>query len=197
MKRGYACSRHSGGQTCITTLTRTTVPTVTCESGISAHFEYVTIPYVVADSGTFQIISTFTVFAPLFQLHHQASDLPSTTETATDPSANDLISSLLSQTPPLQALPTQSSSGQGLSVGAQAGIGCGVAFGIIILGTIAFCLFRSRRQKAGQEMKFPIGSQTQAPMISMGTRPSREAVELDGNYRFNQEPYQQSTRPFS
>ncbi|KAF3064836.1 hypothetical protein GL218_01615 [Daldinia childiae] len=180
---GYACSRHSEGQTCITTLTSTTFPTVTCESGTSAHFEYVTIPYIAAGVSTTQVISTFTVLAPLFQLNHQASDLPSTTDKAADSSIVSATSASLSQTSPQQALPTQSSSTQGLSTGAQAGIGCGVALGIIILGVIAFCLFRSRRRKIGptelesteQETKFPIEFHEQAPA----------AVELDGNWTPN------------
>ncbi|KAI0847968.1 hypothetical protein F5Y00DRAFT_108534 [Daldinia vernicosa] len=204
---GYACSRNAAGQTCITTLTSTTVPTVTCESGTSAHFEYVTIPYAAADVSTIQVISTFTVFAPLFQLNHQASDFPSTTNKATVPSTSGAISLSPAQTSPLQALPTQSSSAQGLSAGAQAGIGCGVALGIILLGTIAFCLFRSRRRRVGphpielqsaeQEMKFPIEFHAQAPAVPMGTRPTREAAELDGSYGINQGFYQPLTRPFS
>lgn len=204
---GYACSRYPAGQTCITTLTSTTVPTVTCESGTSAHFEYVTIPYAAADVSTIQVISTFTVFAPLFQLNHQASDLSSTTNKAADTSISSAISSSPSQTSPIQALPTQSSSAQGLSAGAQAGIGCGVALGIILLGTIAFCLFRSRRRKIGpqpielqsaeQEMRFPIGFYAQARVVPMGTRPIREAVELDGNYGINQGICRPLARPFS
>ncbi|KAI1661549.1 hypothetical protein F4813DRAFT_385230 [Daldinia decipiens] len=192
---GYACSRHAAGHTCITTLTSTTVPTVTCESGTSAHFEYVTIPYAAVDVSTIHVISTFTVFAPLFQLNHQASDLPSTTDKAADSSISSAISSPPSQMSTIQALPTQSSSAQGLSAGAQAGIGFGVALGIILLGIIAFCLFRSRRRKigpqpielqgVGQEIKFPIGFYAQAPV-----------VELEGNYGINQGSHQTSTRPF-
>ncbi|KAI1484186.1 hypothetical protein F4774DRAFT_416169 [Daldinia eschscholtzii] len=145
---GYGCSRHAAGQTCITTLTSTTVPTVTCESGTSAHFEYVSIPYAVADVSTMKIISTFTVLAPLFQLNYQASDLPSTTEEAIRTSTNSIASTSTLQGLPPQTSPAEASNRPpGLSTGAQAAIGCGITLGIIISVTIAFFLFRSKRRK--------------------------------------------------
>ncbi|KAI1808426.1 hypothetical protein F4811DRAFT_238397 [Daldinia bambusicola] len=154
---GYACSRHNRGQTCITTLTSTTVPTVTCESGTSAHFEYVTIPYAAVDASSVHVISTFTVYAPLFQLNHQASDLPSITEeiigtsTTTTSSTTSTTSTISIEISPPPTPPTESSNRSGLSAGAQAAIGCGVALSIIISLTIAFFVFRSRRRKVDSQ----------------------------------------------
>ncbi|KAI1464674.1 uncharacterized protein F4812DRAFT_150151 [Daldinia caldariorum] len=170
---GYACSRHDSGQTCITTLTSTTVPTVTCESGTSAHFEYVTIPYAAVDASFVHVISTFTVYAPLFQLNHQATDLPSITEeaigTSTSSSSTTSTTSTMSiQMFPPPTSPTESSNRPGLSAGVQAAIGCGVAFGIIISLTIAFFVFRSRRRKADSQ---PIELQSD----------ERKLNELQGN----------------
>ncbi|KAI1378146.1 hypothetical protein F4677DRAFT_414519 [Hypoxylon crocopeplum] len=141
---GYTCYQGGYGQTCSAVLTSTTVPTVTCESGTSAHFQYLTIPFAVAAADSAEIISTFTAYAPLFQLVDEVS---STFSSGSSPLTSSLsISSSASVSPPAEVLPTGSASAQGLSTGAKAGIGCGVGLGVILFGTMAFFLFRSRRQ---------------------------------------------------
>ncbi|KAI2622391.1 hypothetical protein GGR54DRAFT_62049 [Hypoxylon sp. NC1633] len=158
---GYSCYRGRGDQTCLGMLTSTTVPTVTCESGTSANFEYLTIPFAVplaTDSA--EIISTFRAFAPLYQLIDTVSTTLSSdsSSSASSRSTGSLTSASSSQAIPTtasdsssHASPTDSTSVQGLSTGGKAGIGCGAGLGVIILGTAAFCLFRrSRRRKNGE-----------------------------------------------
>ncbi|KAI8963912.1 hypothetical protein F5Y11DRAFT_345988 [Daldinia sp. FL1419] len=107
---------------------------------------------------------------------------------------------------PLQAQPTQSPSTQGLSTGAQVGIGCGVALGAILLGTIAFYLFRSRKRKATsqaielqggeQRTKFSAGLQGQIPILPTGIRPTGAVVELESDRGIDHRSYELSNGHF-
>ncbi|KAI2621238.1 hypothetical protein GGR54DRAFT_639371 [Hypoxylon sp. NC1633] len=134
---GYDCYHGGHGQTCFALLTSTTIPTVTCESGTSAHFQYLTLPHAAA-SDIARTISTYSAYAPLFQL---VDEISSTLSSDSSSSTSSLPSSPASS--------TGSSAAQGLSTGAKAGIGCGVAFGVILLGTAAFFLFRRRMKRNG------------------------------------------------
>ncbi|KAI1102637.1 hypothetical protein F4804DRAFT_334129 [Jackrogersella minutella] len=146
---GYACIKNNFGQTCITVMTSTIVPTATCESWTSAQFQDLAIPYTIIGDDGLETISDFTAYAPLFQLNHQVSDLLTTTETTVTSSDDNVRTSpvSISSTSALQTSPTEPPREQGLSTGARVGIGCGVPLGIIILGAIAFCLFRSQRRR--------------------------------------------------
>lgn len=161
--RGFTC--YNPSQTCVAVLTSTMVPTVTCESGTSADFSYMTIPYAVMLTDTASIISTFRVYAPLLQLNYQSSDLPAS---ATGPSSTDSTDVVLtgrpSSTTIASATPQPTSQSQGLAVGARAGIGVGVAGGVILLALIAFLVIRRRRRRAAplsnhqpvQKAKLPV-----------------------------------------
>ncbi len=102
------------------------------------------------------------LFAPMFQLNYQSSDLESSST-----SSPEIHSSIPTLTTPVgetsdtnssaspassSTLPT-SESQSGLSTGAMAGIGVGAALGGIFLGTLAVLLFlRRRKRRAAQEL---------------------------------------------
>ncbi|KAI2639727.1 hypothetical protein GGS26DRAFT_281364 [Hypomontagnella submonticulosa] len=186
-------------------MTSASLPTVTCDAGTSAQFEFLTIPFAVPISNSAKIISTFTAYAPLFQLNHRASDLPATaqgvTSTGTSPTSSTTTSDTASTTS-LQTSPTSSPESQGLSVGAQAGIGVGVALGVILLGVGAFLMYRSRKRRAAYELGGPLPLskkdetipiaelQSHGPMMNMGVGAQREVAELEDPHGFYPRPYQ-------
>ncbi|OTB08614.1 hypothetical protein M426DRAFT_262105 [Hypoxylon sp. CI-4A] len=103
-----------------------------------SHLGYLTLPH----PGSPDIVESFKAFAPLFQLKYQPSDLPSTTKESITTSSND--GAVASTSSPQTSAAHQQV--QHLSSGAWAGIGCGIALGIILLGTTVFFLIRSKRR---------------------------------------------------
>ncbi|KAI1395036.1 hypothetical protein F4819DRAFT_506218 [Hypoxylon fuscum] len=178
---GYTCSLSNGGygQTCTAQLTSTSVPTVTCESGTSAQFEWLTIPYAVATTDSVEIVSTFIAYAPLFQLNNKIADPSSFSSTSSSSGPSSLPSTPISLATSVSSPngPSESSlPRQGLSTGAQAGIGCGVGLGAILIGAVAFCLFRSRRRNRGEtEIKHEPAAATQM-------RVDRYPAELEAHH---------------
>jgi hypothetical protein len=61
------------GQTCVTTLHSATFSTVQCASGVLTNFAAATVPRTAANN---QVLSSYVLFAPLYQLNYQQSDLP-------------------------------------------------------------------------------------------------------------------------
>lgn len=143
--RGFTCK--SGEQTCVAQLTSATVATVTCESGTSAHFSHLTIPFAVELTDTASIISTFVMYAPLFQLNYQSSDLPpSPTTTSSSRTGNNIATTRSSSSGGGGATLASSVPVQGPSpVGTLIGIGVGVAGGVVVLALIGFWVIRARR----------------------------------------------------
>ncbi|KAI4870763.1 hypothetical protein F4820DRAFT_143955 [Hypoxylon rubiginosum] len=215
---GYTCAHDVYSvQTCSMMLTSSadTIPTVTCESGTSADLGYITVPLVITTGVEFATtINTFTALAPLFQLVHQISTSPSDTSSPTSSAASAPPRQSVSSSQPVsssrpvsspQASSTSSSQIQGLSPGASAGIGCGVGLGVILLGAVAFCVFRSRRRKAesSETKTTELPAYTRVadtktaelhaytPAVEMRT--DRDPVELETYHGGMQRPYYTQT----
>ncbi|KAI0380903.1 hypothetical protein F5Y04DRAFT_256208 [Hypomontagnella monticulosa] len=194
---GYTCSLGEIGQTCFAAMTTSSLPTVTCDAGTSAQFEFLTIPFAVPVSDSAKIISTFTAFAPLFQLNHQASDLPTTgqgvTSTGSKPTSSSTTGDIGSTTS-LQTPPTSSPESQGLSAGASAGIGVGVALGAILLGVGAFLMYRSRKRKAAYQLggALPPLKKDEAmniPELQSNSPHQQVVAELEDPHGYTHRPY--------
>ncbi len=133
-----------GAQTCYSIASTGSFPTVQCSSGTSNRFSYVQMPATVSattsGSTTAVTLTAVYLYAPLFQLNMQATDLPmgqSGVSAGTD-------------------APTMSAtaSGVGLSTAAMAGIGVGAAIAGLALigGFVAFALWRRRRPSVMPEL---------------------------------------------
>jgi hypothetical protein len=67
--RGYSCP-NGFAQTCVQIATKTAFQAVTCESGTSGHFTYLTIPATISTVA----IPSYTLDAPLIQVNWHALD---------------------------------------------------------------------------------------------------------------------------
>ncbi|KAI1329386.1 hypothetical protein F5Y16DRAFT_397571 [Xylariaceae sp. FL0255] len=143
---GFTCNYEPGGaQTCISAGTTGSFAAVTCSSGTSDGFNYFNVPETTAvtESGgatTTAFISTVAVYAPLFQLLYQSSDVSQAQQTSASISIGLNGGSTSSS--------SSSTGSSGLSVGARAGIGVGVAIAVLVIlaAIIAFGI-RKRKQK--------------------------------------------------
>lgn len=144
--RGFKCV-NGGAQTCLSLLSTGSYAAVMCSDGSSNDYGFVEVPKtvvsVVSESTATSILRTVSIYAPLFQLNFQSSDLPSSTQAAS------------TRTTGTQSAETSSASEQpstndgGLSVGAKAGIGAGVgAVALLIIAVAAFLLLRRRRSSS-------------------------------------------------
>ncbi|CZS85583.1 unnamed protein product [Fusarium graminearum] len=173
---GFQCKYTSGvdkAQTCFSIATTGSFAAVQCSSGKSNGFGYLDIPNTVAEtnSGSEEAVtvSSFTVYAPLFQLHFKSSDLPSTkTGSITIDSITTSSSGSSSSAEPTQA----SSSGGGLSTGAKAGIGVGAGLGFIaLIGVALFFMRRRKRHTAAPAL-------TEVPKSELTAGQNQHAAEL-------------------
>ncbi|KAK3903556.1 hypothetical protein C8A05DRAFT_43221 [Staphylotrichum tortipilum] len=78
---GYGCA-NINGQTCTSIATSTNVPTVTCDGNKIGPLGTQTVPDTKAS------ITAFSLFAPMFQLNFQSTDLPSSTSTSSKSSSS-------------------------------------------------------------------------------------------------------------
>ncbi len=184
---------------------------VQCYSGAFVGFSTVDIPATVSDV----VLSVYTVFAPLYQLNFQASDLPAThasTTSGATPASTTPSSRSSGQTTtlpsPTAAAPAPSSSGggsggspsspSGLSSTARIGIGVGVAVGAVLLFIIAFLLWRLRRRDRSPKSEEagagrPVSEDSKKkPKAHMETElGGTEVKELDGHEIHAELPTQQ------
>lgn len=192
---GFQCVYTPGSnnaQTCYSLVTTGSFPVVDCSSGTSNDFHYHHVPVTVTVTETVQSFSTefeeesisyidaVTVFAPLFQIHYQSTDLSlaeSVTETRTSSSTINTDTSRPSITPSLSA---SSSDNTGLSTAAKAGIGVGVGLGGLglLLLSISVVLYRRRRRALGHVSEFmttskpaPFFVPQQAPPVELSSYP--------------------------
>jgi hypothetical protein len=119
-----------------------------CSDGSSNDYGYVDVPKtvvsVVSERTATSVLGTITIYAPLFQLNFQSSDLPSSTSETDSTEAH----STETQSAETSRATEQSSKDDngGLSVGAKAGIGAGVgALALLIIGVAVFLFLRKRR----------------------------------------------------
>ncbi|KAM5386661.1 hypothetical protein ACJZ2D_000624 [Fusarium nematophilum] len=173
---GFSCT-NSNGNKCVATATTTMdVPTAKCSGTDMFGSKLATLtPDIVtsANSGNSELVPverTMTLFAPLFQLNHQSTDL----ETATSRPTSTLLPT---QSPSVDESLGGDDNGQGLSAVAKLSIGLGVGALILLLAGLALGLvLRKRKQrKAG-----PVGS--------MGALDNRDSNKM----AYIKEPWQQS-----
>ncbi|KAI0177113.1 hypothetical protein BJ166DRAFT_572976 [Pestalotiopsis sp. NC0098] len=150
---GFSCTLDQNEkQTCVTVAVSTSIATATCPgqgSGQPSILRWKTLPSVVPTStmsdgaiAPGSTINNFTVFAPLFQLIHQPSDL-------TTAGAGTIASNGIS-IPAASATSNQTSSDQstsGLSTGAAVGIGIGAAAGLAGMLVLTYFAWRSKRRR--------------------------------------------------
>lgn len=89
MNRGYACASNNG-QTCSRQLASTTEPLLTYAAGASTITTSVILQRTVTTTASSSIIgistiTQFIIWAPLFQLNYQATDLPVSSTLSTSP----------------------------------------------------------------------------------------------------------------
>ncbi|KAK3392721.1 hypothetical protein B0H63DRAFT_461 [Podospora didyma] len=112
---GYGCA-NANGQTCIMVATSTTVPMVTCDSGTkSGDVASQTVPDIKAS------ITAFSLFAPMFQINWQSSDLPETATASSQPETTAAIPSNGTNTG-ANNQPTVMSGTKTVHVGAASGL---------------------------------------------------------------------------
>lgn len=184
-------------QTCVMTATSASFITVQCDTGAFAEFSDVTVPNTVSN----KVLSSYVLFAPLYQLNFKESDLPvKTTSQSPTPSSSPASSrpttSLPSQTsgsPTATSSPTTGSGSAspsatpppgvdpsgGLATGAKIGIGVGVALGALLL--IALAVILRGRRKRKERAAAPIGAgqdrKEKGPQAELA---GEEVRELDG-----------------
>ena len=145
---GFACA-NAMGNTCVQVVTSGAIRTATCKSagvwdaGGPPLMVPATQTVAVGSSVSSQYVPTFTVYAPMFQLNFQSTDLPASSTTQSRQSTGA----------PTMSVPTETNTGApdaGLSAGARAGIGVGVAAVVIgLLVAIVLLVRRRKRREAG------------------------------------------------
>ncbi|KAH6880377.1 hypothetical protein B0T10DRAFT_412231 [Thelonectria olida] len=143
---GFRC-KEGDAQTCYSLVTTGSFAAVMCSDGSSNDYGYVDVPKtvvsVVSESTATSVLGTVTIYAPLFQLNFQSSDLPSSSTAGTDSTE---AHSTETQSAETSRASDQSDNDGGLSVGAKAGIGAGVgALALLIIGVAVFLFLRKRR----------------------------------------------------
>ncbi|KPM45204.1 hypothetical protein AK830_g1329 [Neonectria ditissima] len=159
--KGYHCHFNPGvdeAQTCYSIVKTGSFPTVQCSSGSSNRYSYMTVPatFIETASGSegTSFLRAVTIYAPLFQLNRQASDLSSSSTKSTG--STSVTSHSTSLTGVTSEAPAPSSSNGGLSVGAQAGIGVGAGLvGLTLLGTALYFWRRKKKTPAVTERPKP------------------------------------------
>ena len=175
--RGFQCGNNDGN-TCyafVPTNAATVVQTGVCSGTNVVNVAQATLPVAMTitaattvNKATSTVTITgrpeFTLWAPMFQINHQASDLEaapkssasssattSSTSSRSDPNAAGINSATGSSSPSTSASTDASNSGQGgLSTGAIAGIGVGAAIGVILLAALAGCVWWRRVRQSRQ-----------------------------------------------
>ncbi|CAM1508923.1 Fc.00g026620.m01.CDS01 [Cosmosporella sp. VM-42] len=153
---GYVCTtiKEARLNTCMAFASRSTlIPTASCDGTEPINSKDVLFPDVVTATTTgangdvdSQVLTrTMTLYAPLFQLVFQPTDLPATetsATTSTDVSATTSTGSAAAET-------SSSKSDSGMSTGAKIGIGVGVGLGaVILLAALAGWFLWRKRSKA-------------------------------------------------
>ncbi|KAB5571782.1 hypothetical protein GE09DRAFT_642321 [Coniochaeta sp. 2T2.1] len=194
----WVSASNTVAQTCVVTATSTSFGTVQCDSGTFVEFSSVTVPNTVSD----RVLSSYVLFAPLYQLNFRASDVPAETTSAPEPTqetsttpltlpttgipsaTSSLSSSSTSASPSAGAgrgggeAPTGSPTSPpnpstGLSTGAKAGIGVGVTLGAILFLALAIFLFR--RSKRNNTSTSSFASPPPAGVMAVSEKRARRA----------------------
>ncbi|KAH6877063.1 hypothetical protein B0T10DRAFT_193447 [Thelonectria olida] len=156
---GYKCKHNPGAdvaQTCYSVATTGSFEAAQCSAGTTNDYRYVRMPAtvseVVSSETSYSTIRAITLFAPLFQLNHQKTDLSSSSTSETD-AADTMKPS------------EESSSGNGLSTGAKAGIGAGAGVVALIVIGVALLFWRKRKSKVVNVVEKPPGYECLRPEL--------------------------------
>ncbi|KUJ10486.1 uncharacterized protein LY89DRAFT_627027 [Mollisia scopiformis] len=150
---GYTCA-NGYAQTCLTTASQTSFQVVSCQSGSTGLFTYLTLPQTltstVGSSASVFLQDQYVLSAPLIQINWQSSDrISSTTSGFGSSSPTSTSSSPASQTS--SSISTQTSTpSSGLSTGAKAGLGVGIAAVVLAFVALAFFIYRKRKNAYAQ-----------------------------------------------
>ena len=169
--RGFQCGNNDGN-TCLTrvrTDSKTVAPTGVCSGVNIVGVAQATLPVTMtitatttskgaANVATNTEAPEFTLWAPMFQINHRASDLESASRASASSSAATTTTSTLpasaSNSPSASSSPAPVAQG-GLSTGAIAGIAVGAAAVGILLTVFLGCLWWRRVRKPRQEAAYP------------------------------------------
>ncbi|KAL7910726.1 hypothetical protein GGI35DRAFT_321595 [Trichoderma velutinum] len=158
---GFACA-NINGNTCIATASDTAVPTAFCDgtklidSATESFPHAITITQTDTASNTVDVETsslTMVLYAPMFQINFQASDLPASTTTASSTlstATTRTTSSTSKQTTTSAADNSVGVGSPGLSNGAKVGLGVGIGLGVAFLLAFAGFIYYYRRSKKGQ-----------------------------------------------
>ncbi|KAI9163633.1 hypothetical protein HJFPF1_05254 [Paramyrothecium foliicola] len=168
---GFTCTNRFGN-TCMQVATDgMEVLTATCSGTNMAGSAMATLSsdtITITDSASSETVTerTYTMWAPMFQLNFQSTDVETTTSSGPRPGSTQKPPAGSTSEPtaasttsePLPSSDSQTSSG-GLSTGAAAGIGAGVAVAAIAaLLLIAFLIWRRRRRHRESRLHGSSGS---------------------------------------
>ncbi|RFU78229.1 hypothetical protein TARUN_3986 [Trichoderma arundinaceum] len=151
-------NRATNGNTCMATVTHeSVVPTGLCDGSSIIDSALATLPDVVTIDVTYTTTQgavtettdtlttstrTMILYAPMFQLNFQASDLPATTTASSSTSSQSSTSAADDD--------GSANSSSGLSSGAKIGLGVGLGLGVAFLLAFAAFIFYYRRSKRNQ-----------------------------------------------
>ncbi|GMG27618.1 unnamed protein product [Aspergillus oryzae] len=182
---GYSCGHagHDQYQTCLSVYVTGTFPIVQCKSGSSNGYTYMTVPATVTATTSKSVtlthtISAYTVRAPMIQINHMATDLPTSTQpppTSSDSSSGIKVSASISAH---------------LSPAAKAGIIVAACLGAIILfGLIAWLWYRCGSRRSNPAPAKPeVGHSQVSPFpvtnngMSQEPQSNRPKSELPGHH---------------
>jgi len=175
--RGYTCGSlytFSNFQTCISVVTTGIITTVQCSEEQSVSPGFFHVPATVTSAGTAEMISSVTLYAPLFQLNQQA------TNTATGSMGSPSTASTGSS----GATATSNRGGGGLSAGAAGGIGAaGGVVAVLAIGVLIWLLWMRRMKNVttGPEISQAHTSSDLAPAQKpeLDTSPAATAIHGD------------------
>lgn len=183
--RGYTCT-NSNGQTCALVVTSTTVTTGYCPSSTLV-LEALMTRTLPDDALS---LSTLSMFAPMFQLNFQSTDLPPASTSSTGPAQTGTSSTGSAQagtsgtpsptSPPTTAPTVPAANDNSLSTGAIAGISLSAALVAISLAIFVAIVWRRRvrrrTQPEEQEDQHALGYM--AEMDSASPMPKRQELAV-------------------
>ncbi|KAL7938640.1 hypothetical protein V8C35DRAFT_288748 [Trichoderma chlorosporum] len=172
---GFTCA-NINGNTCTQTAISTSISTAFCDGTKLTSAATWIFPEVVTvtqtDTASSVDVETSTVtmvlYAPMFQLNFQSTDLPaSTTATRTTLSTSSRQTSSESQQTTSSAADnsTGTNSSAGLSSGAKVGLGVGLGLGIAFLLAFSAFIFYYRRSKRGTPLRSELAD-TEVPQVT-------------------------------
>ncbi|GAB1316491.1 Osmotin, thaumatin-like protein (Fragment) [Madurella fahalii] len=158
---GFKCD-NLRGQTCISGVRSTELPTLSCDAGSTVNFGFTTLPNPSAN------VSVLNLFAPMIQLAWKESDLSSLTTSTSSATSSSGTPSNSSPTTSAATATQDAQTGSrdasnDLSIGAIAGIAVGAAVLFLAIVAAAVYVWRRRRSQMGGSALSDGSSRSTAP----------------------------------